>query len=166
MSQIESVRDRIAARRRELQEESNHLDLTVAAWPDTFQVRYRLLNDAENGKFTKVVEKAQKARDNALARAATLDILIGSCECVLVPNAEEVYEPLLDDNEQPIRLDVRLAELLGLDSVDTDLTARKIAGEFFSPEGKFPDAIFDHAQALGNWRRGRVSSIDRDLLGE
>lgn len=167
MSRVESLREQVAARRRELREEGDSLALTVAAWPDTFQVRYRLLGDDESDKFSKPVEKAQRQKSNALARKATLDVLIASCDCILVEGADGEWEPLTDDDDEPMAFGPALGQLLEIDDETmAEGGARAVATEFFSPGGKFPDAIFVHAEALGKWRRGLITQIDRELLGE
>lgn len=159
-----SARDQLRRRREHLKSKKT-LDLLVPGYQGLLGVRYRALGDDE---FEQLIKK-MGATDRVDAQSnidAALDLLIRSCECILIDEGNDL-EPLTDDGDVPIAYDVRLAETLGYaDELGDSPTARAIVRGLFSPEGHAPLAPAGHADSLVKWLQGNEQAIDQALLGE
>jgi hypothetical protein len=143
------------------------LTLRVPDYED-LQIRYRLMPEKDSEEVGRKMESAQRSgASGKTIMGIAADFLVSACDAILVRVGDK-FEVLVDDVEQKIRFDARLAEVLAINGVDE---AREIVLETFSPEGedglrRNPDAIIDHLNAIGAWRKGRVHEIDQSLLGE
>ncbi len=150
----QSVRDRIRAQRDELIQ-NDSLDLIVPGYAD-LGVRYRALPDREIEAFSKKVNKSK-----AGIRAGC-DLLAASCVCILVREQEGgKLEPLVDDEEVPVRFDEEFARFMGIEAT----RVRDIILQTFSVGGQTL-AHMEHAVALQQWMGGKLEAIDPELLGE
>lgn len=153
---FESIRDRIRAEREAIAAEKN-LDLIVPGYSGLLGVRYRSISDKEMERYA---TRIQKEGDAGIR--AGYDLLIEACESILVRvEADDDFEILEDDNGDPVRFDIRLAEFLGFEAT----SARETVAATFSPEGVQSLAGFDQAAALLAWLQGKSADIDPALLG-
>jgi hypothetical protein len=143
-----------------------HLVLRVPDYDD-LQIRYRLMSERATEEIQKKIEAAQRSGTAKKNIDAVADFIIAACDAIMV-RVGDGFEVLVDENDQKVRFDNRLAEVLGIGEVDE---ARKIVLETFSPEGedglrRNPDAMIDQVEAVIAWRKGREYEIDSALLGE
>jgi hypothetical protein len=145
------------------------LTLRVPGYEDLL-VRYRLLPEKQSEDIGRKVEALQRSNaSNKKVMEVSADLLVEACHAILVRVEDGGdFEELVGDGERPVRFDAQFAELMGLSDVDE---SRQIVLEVFSPEGddglrRNPDAITDHLNAIGLWRKGRLHEIDQGLLGE
>jgi hypothetical protein len=140
------------------------LDLIVPGYEGLLGVRYRPLGEDEWTTFARRIE-AQAGDAGAVATGLEVaaDLMIAACEAVIWRDALEVeWEVVNDDDDQPIRFDVRLAEWLGFEAT----TAREVVKGVFSPEGVKPISPSVHGDAIAEWQRGNDQAINRALLGK
>ena len=120
-------------------------------------VRYRSISDREMERFAAKIQK-----DGDAGIRAGYDLLIEACLSILVRVDDDGgFEPLEDDDGDPVRFDVRLAEFLGFEAN----SARDTVAATFSPDGAQPLTAFDQAAAVLSWLQGKSAEIDPALLG-
>lgn len=153
---LPSIRDRIRAEREAIAAEKT-LDLLVPGYKGQLAIRYRSVSDRELDAFIKQIQK-----DGEAGIRANYDLLIECCETVLVRVQEDGdLEPLTDDQDGPIRFDIRLAEFLGFEAA----SARETVVGVFSPDGSQALAPFEHTVAVISWLQGKSEEVDPALLG-
>lgn len=152
-----AIRDRLRKIRSERQAKTTTV-LLVGGYNRALGVRYRALPQEE------IAEIAQKMQSESERGTAAIDLVAKCCEAIMVrENPEDSkLQVLVDDEDQPVRFDIRLAEYFGIEAT----SAREIVREIFSPGGASDLAAADHAGTLLNWMTGRDGAIARDLLGE
>jgi len=145
------------------------LTLRVPGYEDLL-VRYRLLPEKQSEDIGRKVESLQRSNaSNKKVMEVSADLLVEACYAILVRVTDGgEFEELVDNGGRRVRFDAQFAEMMGLSGVEE---ARQIVLEVFSPEGddglrRNPDAITDHLNAIGFWRKGRLHEIDQGLLGE
>lgn len=157
-----SIRDRIRAEREAMASDKT-LDLLVPGYSGLVGVRYRALSERE---FSECLPKQQGGIKAEISFEDTFranySLLITACETIIWREEEsDEFQPALDENGDPIRFDVRLAEYLGFEAE----TARETVAGFFAPEGTRPLAVAAHANAVTAWLNGNTADIDAVLLG-
>lgn len=153
---FDSVRSRLTAKREEIRARKD-LDLLIPSYGGELAIRYHAIPEEE---FQKIAGKISGGVNQGNVNTA-LDLLIKACTCILVREGEDL-EPLVDDDDKPIRFDPRLAEFFGFEATK----ARDVVKGVFSPDGKLPLAPGPHALSLVEWMQGNDAKIDQDLLGE
>jgi hypothetical protein len=153
-----SPKARARALRRKLAGEKE-LTLVVPGYESLLGVRYHPIPESE---WRDVASKIGNV-DDANGLEIAIDVMIAACDAI-VWRDEPVgdFTVVTDDDDQPIRFDVRLAEWLGFEAQ----TAREVVREVFSPEGSKPVSPSVHGDAVAEWMRGNDASINRALLGK
>lgn len=154
---------RARAQREKIRSEET-LDLRVPGYDD-LQIRYKLMSEKATEGVAKRIEEARRSGSIKKNLDAVADFLIAACDSIRVRVGDE-FEVLVDDQDNPVRFDADLAEVLGFEFE----TARDIVLETISPLGddgqrRHPDAIIDQFTAIAAWRKGRAHEIDQNLLG-
>lgn len=165
----ERVGSAIAAIRKRREEiiGKGHIDLLVPGYEGNLKVRYRDLSDKEHDQLAKQFERAKHRDDMEGEREAIANLLIAHCDRIFVREPDTDEFMLLEENNDPLKFERRLAALLGLSAE----RAREVVLDVFSPRKDEnrrcqPDAIAPHMEAIFAWRQGREDEINQALLGE
>jgi len=145
----------------------NTLTLKVPGYEETLGegnvllVRYKAV---KGNTITKLAERMQKSKDDDAAMNIAADVLIRTCDAILLREGDDAKAEALDPSaDEPTTFSTAtLPELLGF----TAETAREEVFGLFSPEGVHDLAVVDQAGAVINWLQGKVGEIDQELLGE
>lgn len=149
----DSVKERLRERREELRAKTT-LELLVPGYDGELAVRYKAIPGEE---AEQIGRKLTATGGQALGVAC--DFLIRCCESILV-RSEGTLEPLVDDKDEAVVFDYRLAEVFGIEYE----RARKLVLDVFSPERNRDLAVIEHSTSLLNWMQGHEEEIDRSLL--
>jgi len=160
----ESRAEVLRRRRQERRTKSGPRVLTLPVPPGDIHISYRRLTDAMR---TGAVAAAKGNRT-----AVAVELLIRACHEVLLtdPRTGEIAPAALDTAQPdvPVKIDGRLADLLGLNGS----TVYEIAMQAFDDgDGPNTDAMAFHLEHVQRWSRGedleRLTSTEADeLLGE
>lgn len=149
--------------------DAEFLTLRVPGYED-LQVRYRLLPEKQSEEIGRRVESAQRSNaSNKKVMAISADLLVEACYAIRVRIEDEgEFTELVDDNDLRVRFGEEFAEFMGIPEFKD---SRQLVLDVFSPEAedgkrRNPDAITDHLNAIGLWRKGRIHEIDQALVGE
>jgi hypothetical protein len=147
-------------KRREALEHDRHLDLELPGYHGCLVLRCGPINAK---KLSQVRERVtRQGAGAALDFAFNADIVIDSCREVLGRRRpEDELEPI-DPEGTPVRVDARLAELLGVDAK----TARDLLLVLYGGAPS-PEVAVERAQIeLYQWSSGMEPELEEDLLGE
>jgi len=108
------------------------------------------------------IAAAERAQDSAVDLAVASDFLIRACDSVVARRTRAAAWEPLDPNGDPVGIDSRLADLLGLEAT----SARQALLGLFSLVPSPDMAIQTAVSAYLDWARGVDADADEELLGE
>jgi hypothetical protein len=136
--------------------EPQTFDLDVPGWHGKLRLR---LGSITAQQQQRIIERAQRRNANA-----QLDFLVAAFREVLGrARTSEPFQLLVDDDGDPLGLDERLADKLGLGPVSS---ARDVVMTLFGSANSAPVAITNAAGEWLEWAGSANGEIDQDFLGE
>jgi hypothetical protein len=156
----DSVLDAVRKRREALVQD-RYLDLEVPGYNRCLVLRCGPI-DAK--KLGQVRERAAKVGGGAamLDFGFNADVITDSCREVLGRRSPEDELEGIDPEGEPVRIDARLAELLGVKADRARDLLRALYSGAPSPEVAIERAQID----LYQWSSGQEAELEEDLLGE
>jgi hypothetical protein len=128
------------------QQQTKTKDIRVGGEFKSLFIRYRPLSAAAMDKFV-AARQGVKVQDIS-ATAATMDMMARACVCVLGKVGDE--EEVLGDDDGPVKLDFRLAQLLAMPVPEGTqrLTSHDVIQQLFGNNGAMLAA---HGDVLAEW---------------
>lgn len=150
-----TVLDALKAQRARVARERS-FDVLVPGWGELLALR---LGPITGQQQAKLVDRAQRSSANVDAA-----FLISAFRAVLGrAHASDEFTAILDDDDDPIGLDKRLAQRLDLGTVQS---AREVLEALFAGANSPTLAISSAANEWLEWARSASDEIDEDFLGE
>lgn len=154
-----SLLDRLRAQR-EAQTTEKIFEVEVPGWRGLVGLHLKPVG-AET--LQKILDRVNASKSPERNFNANADTLISACkEVVGRPERDAPWEVLTDKDDQPVRLDERLAEMLKLDATRARDVVRQLFGGANSPEMAVGVAAGEYAQ----WCGEANADVDEDFLGE
>jgi len=155
----ETVFEALQQKRATVAEEKT-LDAPIPGWFGCLGFR---LGPIPSAQLDRIVDVAQKSKSPERNFNANADVLIQACVAVVGRlDRDDEWEVQLDEDGAPFRVDVRLAEKLGL----TATKARNLLRELFSAAPSPELAIDQMAGSYAQWAAAANEELDEELLGE
>lgn len=158
----ESILDSIRAKRAQHAQE-RHYDVDVPGYDGLLVLR---LEPIPGRTLAALVDRREKSRLPERDFNLNADVVIVACREVLGRN--DVADPLVTlpgSDGEPVRIDVRLAELLQM-PVTPQTTAREVLRLIFEGANSPDVAIIAAGGEYMEWARSADDDVDRELLGE
>jgi hypothetical protein len=154
-----SVLDALRAQRRE-RVAARTLVLEVPGWLGHLGLR---LGPIPGRQLDRIVERAESSKSPERTFNANADTLIAACVEVLGrEETSQEFITLTDEEGEPLRLDARLAEKLGLEAD----RARGVVRELYRNANSVEMAVGAAATQYTEWATSANEELDEELLGE
>ena len=154
--QMSSSIERIRSYRQELADETT-IDINVPGYHDELKISFKAIPAVEAERIMRQITKNKGAK----AAKAACDLLIRCCDEILLKQDDGSFEALRTERG-PIRFEPALGEAFGF-SADS---ARNAVMGLYAPNEKRDLVVVDQANTVFNWMQGRLSELDKELLGE
>jgi hypothetical protein len=161
----ESILDRLRAKRSE-HAAQRQLDLEVPGYDGLLALRLRPISGRTLGVLGERRDSSSSPERDFNLNA---DTLIAACRAVLVrSDRSHSWSVLPDGDGEPVRLDERCAERLGVDARDPNgkPRARLLVKALFSGANAPDLAVARLVGTYGEWATTANEDVDQELLGE
>ena len=154
-----SLRERAAARRRELEHEHEvSILLPMPGYEDLFAVQYRAMGAREMFTIENRSKDDKESYDKYWAIAS--DKLVAACERILEVKGPDTYE------DTGFRLNAKAARELFDCSLPENASARIAMHAIFGASEEGDERLTDHAGDYELQRKGLVTKVDKRVEGE
>ena len=127
------------------QQRAKHTEIMVGGEFKNLFIRYKPLAPAQMDKFI-AARQGLKVQDIS-AMSATMDMMARACVCLVGRYGDE--EEVLQDEDGPVKLDYRLANLLDMPRAEgVKLTSHEVIGLLFGSNGAM---LAGHGDQLAEW---------------
>jgi hypothetical protein len=136
--------------------EDHYLDVDLPGYDGLLVARFVPFPVAKSERAAPSMRKKMDKGEPILLDSAC-DTLINACEQIMVRKPGET-DPIAIDDENPVRFDSRLAELIGLGKSET---SRQVVKDLFFTE----QGIIAVAMTVDTWMRDVTKEADEEFLG-